>query len=60
MFFYARQLMNMPVLADQPEIQSCGDTGYSLEDLPGAINARDGWRESEIERERDRERESER
>ena len=25
--------------------QLCVDTGYSLEDLPGAMNIRDGWRE---------------
>ena len=25
--------------------QLCADTGYSLEDLPGAINDQDGWRE---------------
>ena len=24
--------------------QFCADTGYSLEDLPGAMDARDGWR----------------
>ena len=27
--------------------QLCADTGCSLEDLPGAMNDRDGWRESE-------------
>ena len=25
--------------------QLCTDTGYSLEDLPGAVDDRDGWRE---------------
>ena len=25
--------------------QLCVDTGYSLEDLPGAMDDRDGWRE---------------
>ena len=25
--------------------QLCADTGCSLEDLPGAMNAREGWRE---------------
>ena len=25
--------------------QVCADTGYILEDLPGAIDVRDGWRE---------------
>ena len=37
--------------------QLCADTGCSLEDLPGAMDERDGWREREAERERERERE---
>ena len=28
--------------------QLCADTGYNLEDLPGAMDNRDGWREREI------------
>ena len=31
------------------------DTGCSLEDLPGAMDGRDGWRTRERERERERE-----
>ena len=31
--------------------QLCGDTGGSLEDLPGVMDDRDGWGERERERE---------
>ena len=34
--------MEVPVLADHERT----DTGCSVEDLPGAINDRDEWRES--------------
>ena len=33
--------------------QLCVGAGCSLEDLPGAMNDRDGWRERERERERE-------
>ena len=36
--------------------QLCTDTGCSLEDLPEAIDNRDGWRACERERERERKR----
>ena len=36
----------------------CADIGCSLEDLPGAMNDRDGWSERQKQRQRDRERES--
>ena len=29
--------------------QLCADTEYSVEDVPGAMDARDGWRESVME-----------
>ena len=32
--------------------QHCADTGCSLEDLPGSMDDKDGWRAREIERER--------
>ena len=35
-------------------LQLCGDTGYSLEDLPREMTNRDWWRERERERERER------
>ena len=31
--------------------QLCADTGTSFENLPGAMDDRDGWRERERERE---------
>ena len=44
------------VLADQQENshQLCVDAGCSLEDLLGAVDNWDGWREREIEIERER------
>ena len=40
--------MDMPVLVDQQELeQVCLNTACSLEDLQGAIDDRDGWRESQ-------------
>ena len=30
----------------EEKLELCADTGYSLEDLPGAMDDRNGWRES--------------
>ena len=49
--------MDMPVLADQQDPylhQPYADTGCSLDNLAGATDDRDGWRERERERERER------
>ena len=48
--------MDVPVFADQQELTNNSfvwDTGYSLEDLPVAMDSKDGWRERERERERE-------
>ena len=39
--------MNMPVSAGTYLHQLCVDTGRNLEDLPRAMNDRDGWKERE-------------
>ena len=44
-FFYGPLRMYLPVLADQQEAQLCADTGFSLENLPRAIDDRDRWGE---------------
>ena len=44
-FFNGPLHLDVPVLADQQEHKLCPDTWCNLEDLPGAVNDRDGWRE---------------
>ena len=45
-FFHEPQHMDALVLANQIYFHLlCVDTGRSLEDLPGAMNDRDRWRE---------------
>ena len=49
-FSYGPLHVDDPVLVDQQKLacrQLCADTGCSLEDLPGAMDHRDGWRERE-------------
>ena len=42
---------DVPVLANQPELiyltSVYEDTGWTLEDLPGAMDERDGWMDGE-------------
>ena len=52
--FYGLLHTDSPVLADQQKYQLWANTGYCLEDLPGALDGKDGWRERERERERER------
>ena len=42
MFFCESQLMDVPVKTYQQQL--CVDTGCCLEDLPKAMEERDGWR----------------
>ena len=60
-FFCGPLHIDVQVLVDQQELicQLCADTGCSLEDLPGVIDDRDGWKERKKERKKERERKRE-